>query len=112
MSHLIISAHVALAPNMAEREVLNWLEELGLEIELGDPSCLMAFDDADSRNLIVEAVFYSLEPAGSTQVRFHVHRHDDLEHSAEDLALTLRNLIQQDSRWSEDGFHAEYADRE
>lgn len=95
---------------MAEREVLNWLEELGLEIGLGDPSCLMAFDDADSRNLIVEAVFYSLEPAAS-QVRFHVHRNDDTEHSADDLALALRNLIKQDLRWSEDGFYSVHADR-
>lgn len=111
MSHLVISAHVGLAPSRAEREVFNWLEELGLEIELGDPSCLMAFDDSENRNLIVDAVFYSVEPAGSTQVRFQVHRDDDLEHSADDLAFALRNLIKQDSRWSEDGFHAEHSER-
>jgi hypothetical protein len=112
MSHLVISAHVGLAQSRARREVFNWLEELGLEIGLGDPSCLMAFDDAENRNLIIEAVFYSVEPADSTQVRFHVHRNDDLEHSADDLAFALRSLIKQDSRWSEDCFHAEHADRE
>ena len=105
VSHLVISAHASLVPAEAEREVLNWLEELGLEIELGEAAHLVAFDDAGNRSLIVEVDFFAVEPAGSTQLRIHIHRSEDPERSADDLAAELRQRIGADPLWSEDGFH-------
>lgn len=111
MSHLVISAHASLLAPEAERELLQWLEELGLEIELGEAAHLVAFDDADNRSLIVEADFYPLQPVGSTQVRIHIHRTQDPERSADELAAELRERIGADGRWSEDGFQSEAVGR-
>ena len=104
VSHLVISAHVGLVAAEAEREILHWLEELGLEIVLGEAAHLVAFDDAETRSLIVEVDFYPVEPAGSTQVRIHIHRSEDRERSADELASELRRRIAADGRWAEDAF--------
>lgn len=101
--HVVITAHALVAPAVAEAGVLVWLEELGLEVALGEASHLLAFDASSQAGSMAAVDFYPLDGGLATQVRLFV-RCDEAEPTVNtDLAGVLRNLVETDPHWTLDG---------
>lgn len=102
MVHVVMTAHALLAPAHAEAGVLVWLEELGLEVALGEASHLLAFDVSDQAGAMAAVDFYPLDHGTATQVRLYV-RCDGQEEQGNNLASVLRGLVASDPDWILDG---------
>lgn len=103
MVDVVLTAHALLAPARAEAGVLLWLEELGLEVELGEASHLLAFDAASPSTAMAAVDFYPLEGGVATQVRLVVRQGDESEGGEAHLAVVLRSLVEADPDWTLDG---------
>jgi hypothetical protein len=109
MSRAVITAHADLSLALAEAEVLDWLEDLGLEVAFGEGSHLLAFADGDAaaaaEGLIAEVDFYPLDGGVATQVRWRLRQEG--EPPLDDLLLQLRRFMAQSPHWTVDGALAE-----
>ena len=109
MTHAVITAHAELSLALAEAQVLDWLEELGLEVAFGDSAHLLAFADdsavAAGQGAIAEVDFYPLEGAGATQVRCSLRREG--QPALLGLLQELQGLMAQSPHWTVDGCLAE-----
>lgn len=103
MAHVVMTAHAQLAPALAEAGVLGWLEDLGLEVTLGEASQLIAFDAEIQDGVMAAVDFYPLDGGQATQVRLHVRAELPEEPRQGDLAHVLRELVDADPRWVLDG---------
>jgi hypothetical protein len=101
--HVVITAHALLAPAVAEAGVLVWLEELGLEVALGEASHLLAFDASSQAASMASVDFYPLDGGLATQVRLYVRCDEEEESANADLAGVLRVLVETDPHWTLDG---------
>lgn len=108
MSPLVITAHADLAPALAEADVLDWLEELGLDVTLGQHGHLLAFEVSDSGALIAEIDFYALDGGRATQVHWRLHRHPEAELQGVPRADQVRACLEASPLWCVDGLlHAD-----
>ena len=103
MVHVVLTAHALLAPARAEAGVLLWLEELGLEVALGEASHLLAFDASTQAGAMAAVDFYPLEGGLATQVRLYVRSEEEPNAGHADLAGVLRELVETDPDWTLDG---------
>lgn len=103
MVHVVLTAHALLAPALAEAGVLAWLEELGLEVALGEASHLLAFDASSQVASMAAVDFYPLDGGLATQVRLYVHCDETENTVTTDLAGVLRDLVETDPNWILDG---------
>jgi hypothetical protein len=104
MAHMVLTAHARLAPAQAEAGVLAWLEELGLEVALGEADHLLAFDAGTQEGALASVDFYPLDGGLATQVRLQVSRSGSGEEPrADGLAVELRRLVEADPHWVLDG---------
>ncbi|KEF42583.1 MAG: hypothetical protein ER33_04790 [Cyanobium sp. CACIAM 14] len=99
MPSLVITAHAHLEPSLAKANVLEWLEELGMDVALGEAFHLVAFDGGDSGHLVAEVDFYSLDGGRATQVRWHLHARPDGDVPSEDLIREMRCLVEASPVW-------------
>lgn len=107
MAHVILTAHARLAPAQAEAGVLAWLEELGLEVALGEAAHLLAFDAGDQEGALAAVDFYPLDGGIATQVRLHVSQPGSGEEAFPgQLAVALRRLVEADPHWVLDGLES------
>lgn len=96
---LVITAHADLAPALAEADVLSWLEELGLDVALGEASHLLAFDGISGGQLIAEVDFYALDGGRATQVRWHLRHQPERDPPDHALISRVRGLIESSALW-------------
>lgn len=108
MAESVLSAHAPLRFEEAEALVLQWFDELGLDLGHAEHDRLIGwFDEAftvpDLAELAVEVQFYGLAD-GWSQLRWRIHHGSGERVSllgGEILEMLVR-LLQADSRWSID----------
>lgn len=100
----MITAHADLAPALAEADVLDWLEDLGLDVALGEGTHLLAFDGSDTGALIAEIDFYGLDGGKATQVRWHLHCPEDPEARSKSLVNQVRSFLEASPSWCIDAW--------
>ena len=103
MSPLVITAHANLVPALAEADVLDLLEELGLEVTLGEQGHLVAYEGSDTGALIAEIYLYELDDGKATQVSWRLHRHPEGESQTNVLADQVNTFLQVSPLWCVDG---------
>ena len=99
----MITAHADLPPALAEADVLDWLEELGLDVTLGELGHLLAFEGSDTAALIAEIDFYAVDGGRATQVRWRLHRYPEDALQGVPLADQLRACLEASPLWCVDG---------
>lgn len=99
----MITAHAALDPASAEADVLGWLEDLGLDVVLGEATHLLAFEGGTAGQLTAEVDFYALDGGRATQVRWHLRGLSDEEGHEAALASSVRLLLEDSPVWCIDG---------
>lgn len=110
MAAVVITAHADLDPALAEADVLAWLEELGLDVVLGEATHLLAFDGGQSGRLIAEVHLYGLDGGQATQVRWQLSGNAEGDPSEADLVTTLRLLLEETPRWCIDAIEQRQRD--
>ena len=103
LSPLVITAHAGLALALAEADVLDWLEDLGLDVTLGEQAHLLAFEANGREALIAEVDFYPLDGGSATQVRWRFHAHSEEGLRVDHLADQICAWLQAASAWCLDG---------
>jgi hypothetical protein len=103
LSPLVITAHANLVHALAEADVLDWLEELGLDVTLSEQGHLVACEGRDTGALIAEIYFYELDGGKATQVSWRLHRHPEDEPQTEVLADQVHTFLQTSPLWVVDG---------
>jgi hypothetical protein len=103
LSPLVITAHAALPHALAEADVLDLLEELGLDVTLSQQGHLVAFEGSDSGALIAEIDVYELDGGKATQVSWRLHRHPEGESQTDVLVEQVQAFLQASPLWCVDG---------
>lgn len=83
--------------------MLDWLEELSLDVTLGREGHLLAFEGSDSGALIAEIDLYGVDGGRATQVRWRLHRYPEDGLQGVSLADQLRACLEASPLWCIDG---------
>lgn len=95
----MITAHADLDQALAEADVLAWLDDLGLDVVLGEAAHLLAFDGSSAGNLLAEVDFYALDGGRATQVRWHLRGLPGAQLPDEQFVRSVRLLLQESPGW-------------